>query len=239
MAQLDNPLPYGTYGMLKSTVERFTDSTVPTSLNRHVLSDLSGGDFSALSTTLRFLGLTKEDRSVTQAFRDLVTAKKKSDEEYESLLLDVLGKAYDKVIGNINIEEGTLPELEKAFKDAGVPQGQMLTKAIRFYLKALEDCGVPVSEHITKPRPRTARPVKNGNSPKKSKAKGTAAKSDPPEEREDQLPSGFERLPIPGMPEAFIQYPASITDGQCDLFVAMVGVLRTYAKSRKGEGKKP
>lgn len=247
MAQPEIPLPYGTYGMLKSTVERFTDATVPTSLNRHVLSDLSGGDFSALSTTLRFLNLTREDRTVTQTFKDLVAAKKKSDTEYESMLLDVLGKAYDKIIGNISMEEGTLPEVEKAFKDAGVPQGQMLTKAIRFYVKALEDCGVPVSEHITKPRPRTATKNKGTKTPKKQKGGASDDKSKDFDAGEthfttvqDAIPKGFERLAVPGMKDAFIQYPSKLSKREYDLFNALLTVLGAYVSlDENGEDKKP
>jgi hypothetical protein len=39
---------------------------------------------------------------------------------------------YDYIIGDLDMESGTAFELEKAFRDSGVPQGQMLTKTIRF-----------------------------------------------------------------------------------------------------------
>jgi len=87
-------------------------------------------------------------------------------------MLGILEKAYQPMIGRVDVEHGTLPELEKVFKDAGAPPGQMVTKALRFYIKALEDCGVKVSEHITKPRPPGPKKPKAAK-PKKPKDSGT------------------------------------------------------------------
>ncbi|HEV8428938.1 MAG TPA: hypothetical protein VGQ41_13635 [Pyrinomonadaceae bacterium] len=239
MAQQKVALPYGTYGMLKSTVERFQKSTVPGSLNRHVLDDLSGGDLSALLTALRFLGLMNEDKTVTTEFHKLVEARKASEKEYQIALLKLLEAAYRPIIGGLNISNTTLPDVEKVFREASGFQGQMLTKAIRFYVKAMEDSNVHVSEFVTKPRPKTNKP-KSGNTSKKTKAvKANALKPDIETKQEFQ-PDGFDRLPIPGLDNAFIQYPKNLTDGDCTMFETMVGVLRTYVKSRTGgEGKKP
>jgi hypothetical protein len=236
-------LPYGTYSTFKNTIERFKDATVPTNLNRHVLDDVAGGAFSALSTALKFLGLMDKERgALTKEFRDLVEARKKGETEYQSLLLTLIKESYKPVLGNFDVEAGTLPDLEKKFRDYGMPQGQMTTKAVRFYVAALKDCGVSVSEFITKKRQRTKRP-KDPNAPKKGKQgkpdSGRVNDPLPPRDRSDALPSGFDRLPIPGLDGAFIQYPKNLTDGDCTMFEAMTTVLRTYVKSRKPEGKKP
>ena len=238
MAQQKVALPYGTYGMLKSTVERFMKSTVPGSLNRHVLDDLSGGDLSALLTAFRFLGLMNEDKTVTPEFHQLVEARKISEKDYKTALLKHLERAYRPIIGDLNISNTTLPDVEKVFRETSGFQGQMLTKAIRFYVKAMEDSNVKVSEFVTKPRTKGTKP-KNGTTPKKTKAaKANTPKSDT-ENKEDFQPDGFDRLPIPGLDNAFIQYPKNLTDGDCTMFETMVGVLRAYVKSRTGqEGKK-
>jgi hypothetical protein len=235
-------LPYGTYSTFKNTIERFKDSTVPTNLNRHVLDDVAGGAFSALSTTLKFLGLMdKAHGALTKQFRDLVEARKKGETEYQSLLLTLIEEAYKPVLGNFDVEAGTLPDLEKKFRGAGMPQGQMTTKAVRFYIAALKDCGVPVSEHITKKRPRTKK-AKDGNAPKKAK-KDRASSNGSGGGVTDQEPEtnlgDYARLPIPGIEGAFIQYPKTLTETGVLMFEAMISVLRTYAKSRAGsEGKK-
>jgi hypothetical protein len=243
-----SPIPYGTYGRLKGTVDRFAESTVPTSLNQHVLDDLSGYDFSALTTALRFLGLINEDRTVRQEFRDLVEARKKGEGDYKAALLDIISSSYQPVIGKVDVVNGTLPELEKAFKDAGIPQGQMVTKAVRFYVKALEDCGVKVSDYITKPKPRTAKgkSAKGGKKSKDTKERETDTGDPPPprgrDDLSDPIPNDYERLPIPGIEGAFIQYPKNLNDTGVMMFEAMVSVLRTYVQAREprkgSEGKK-
>lgn len=239
------PLPYGTYGMLKSTVERFVKSTVPGSINRHVLDDLSGGDLSALLVGLRFLGLVNEDKSIKPEFRQLVEARKKGEAEYKAALLKHVQIAYKPLIDGLDIGNATLPDLEKRFREYSGFTGQMLTKAIRFYVKALEDSEVKVSEFITKPRPRAPKP----RTPKPRKAPGQQTNDEgsvlfsrlPPDE--DAVPQDFARLPIPGIEGAFIQYPKNLTETGVLMFEAMISVLRTYAKSkepRKGsEGRKP
>ena len=196
-------LPYGTYGMLKSTVERFVESTVPTTMNRHVLHDLSGADFSAVNATFRFLGFIDDERSVKPAFRELVEERKKGESQYKAALLKILQNSYGPIVAGIDIESGTLPELEKAFREAGVQQGQMVTKTIRFYTKALEDCGVKISPHITKPRPRKSTTKRNGaKQGTGSKNKLPKPEITPPIFDSAGIPEGFERLPTPNVPQA-------------------------------------
>jgi hypothetical protein len=39
-------------------------------------------------------------------------------------------------------------------------------------------------------------------------------------------------MPVPGLQDAFIQYPLNVTEAHCDLFDAVVKVLRVLAKGR-------
>jgi len=240
-AQPKDIAPYGTYGTMKSTIDRFKDSVVPTKLNRHVLHDVSGGAFSALMSSLRFFGLIDDNQVVKDEFRAVVEAARKGEADYKDKMVQVVCDAYDPIVGGeFDLQAGTLPDLEKKFRDAGVPQGQMLTKAIRFYLKALEDAGIKVSEHITKPRRRTKK-AKDPNASKKGKQPKAQneRRNENLLDRNGMIPGNFERITIPGVAGAFIQYPTAITDAQCDVFDGIISVLRTYAKSRKGsEGRK-
>ena len=43
---------------------------------------------------------------------------------------------------------------------------------------------------------------------------------------------GMERMPIPGIAGAFIQYPSTLTEANCDVFDAMMLALRAYAKAQ-------
>lgn len=233
------PPPYVGFGVFQSTVETLSQSTVPSGpLDRRVLDQLSGADYGALISALRFLGLVDDQRKATQPYRDLVASWKKGSEHYKDALIKVIGDRYDSIIGTVDMETGTAAEVEKAFKDAGVPHGQMLTKTIRFYIKALSEMGVPVSHHITKPKrqtPSTTR--KNGGDKTRPKSKSVKPEQVDEPIRPDvnsgpTAPAGFERLPIPGLAGAFIQYPSDLAEPHCALFEAMIGVLRTYVKGR-------
>jgi hypothetical protein len=237
MAESTFPPPYVGYGVLQGTIETLAQTTVPSGpLDRRVLDALSGADHGALMSGMRFLGLVDDERRATQRFRELVAAWKKGREDFQSALAELLGERYVDI--RVDLETGTISELEKAFKEMGVPQGQMLTKTIRFYIKALTDAGFDnLSPHITKPKRPTPSPRKANGAGDKPRPKGTKkqAKPEPPKddvEREDVLQAGFERLPIPGLPGAFVQYPSDLTESHCALFEAMIGVLRTYVKGR-------
>lgn len=227
--------PYMSIGVFKGTLETLADTTVPTGpLDRRVLDGLSGADYGALISGLRFLGLVNEDRTATDTYRELVRAFK-TPEKYRDLLREILEGRYASVIGDVDIAHGTITQLEKAFRDAGVSQGQMLTKTVRFFVKAMQDSGVEVSPHITKPR----KPSPRGDTPRRKRGGGNGEEEnggdrDPGAVRaEERKPDGYSRLPIPGLPNTYIQYPDNISEANCDLFEAMIGVLRTYAKTRK------
>ena len=225
-------IAYVSYLTFKNNVQTLAESTVPTRLDHHVLQGLSGASRGSLLSSLRFLGLLGDQGVVNQECRELVDAFKKGEDSYRAALRKILERAYKPIVGPLDIARGTLPELERSFRAAGMPAGQMLTKSIRFYLKALSDCGVTVSPHITKKRPRTSG-KKNGGGKAKAKAK-TSRQPATDTETSTEIPSGFERLPIPGVSGAYIQYPADLNETTCVLFESMLAALRTYAKVRQG-----
>lgn len=226
------PPPYMSFGILLSATETLATTVVPSGpIDRRVLDGLSGADYGALMSGLRFLGLVDEQRVATPQYRALVQAHKDGEAKFKPALWSVINAAYKPITGSINIEHGTIAQVEKAFKDTGVSQGQMLTKTIRFYVKALSYVGASVSVHITKAKSSRPSAPKNGEPKPKKKAHSAATKRTITQE--DAPPTGTERLPIPGLPDAYIQYPATITEANCDLFDAMITVLRTYVKGRK------
>lgn len=227
-----NP-PYMSFGIFQSTVDTLAETTVPTGpLDRRVLDKLSGADHGALISGLRFLGYVDEQRRATESYRKLVGASK-DPVKYKGLLAETINDRYEPVVTDMDMQGGTAAELEKRFKEYGVPAGQMLTKTIRFYVKALQVCGVPVSPHITKPKPRGPR---NGTKKPEKPAANTSNNNQvlPPvrEHTIIAIPKGFERMPVPGLSDAFIQFPLNLTEAHCDLFDSVVKVLRTFAKGR-------
>jgi len=219
------PPPYMSYGVFKSTIATLAEAIVPTGpLDRRVLDGMSGADHSSLMSGLYFLGYVDQERRATESYRQLIAASKEPT-KFKSILLETINDKYDDVIGNLDMQNGTATEVEKVFKEYGVPQGQMLNKTIRFYVKALKECGVPVSKFITKAKPRTPR---NGKKAEKTTPKGSVMQSG----KEQSIPKGFERMPVPGLADAFVQFPLNLTEAHCDLFDSVVRVLRTFAKGR-------
>jgi len=231
-----SPAPYMSFGVLTKSIETFSDTTVPTGpLDRRVLSEFSGADYGALMSGLKFFGLVDEERRATATYRELVGAYR-DKEKFKMLWREIVETKYNPIVGHVDLKSGTAAELEKAFKDYGVPTGQMLTKTIRFFVKAVSEGGLLLSPYMTSPKPRAQRASggrKNGagKTPAAAKSQEQAMQFS----LNSEVPAGFERLPLPGMPSSFIQYPANLTDAQCQILEAMVGVLRTAVKARTGQ----
>src|ERR1035441_8192997 len=193
--------PYVSWGVLINTIHTLAATTVPTGpLDRRVLHGLSGADHGALMSALRYLGLADINRKATLEYRDLVaTVATKDARAFSEKFLSILDTAYAAVIAKLDLEHGTISELEKAFKDEGVAQGQMLTKTIRFFVKAYsEGGGFTLSPHITKPNPKArSNASKNGDKGRTRTAKTSNTQIHPsPERQADTLPKGFDRMPI-------------------------------------------
>src|SRR5260221_5808055 len=224
------PAPYMGYNVLTKSIETFADTIVPSGpIDRRILSELSGGDFSALISGLKFFGLVDDERKPTAKYRELV-ALWKDQAKFKERLQKILLESYEPIIGNLNLKHGTAGELEKAFKDYGVAAGQMLMKSNRFFTKAMSEAGIALSPYMTARKPRSPNTLPRNPKPK------PALRDEIPDvqPRDPPVPSGFERLPLPGMPNSFIQYPTNLTETHCQILEAMVGVLRTSIKARTG-----
>lgn len=230
--------PYVGWGVFKGTIDTLADITVPSGpLDRRVLNGLSGANHGALISALRFLGLVDTQRHATDEFRVLIKDSKNPD-KFRERLMALLDEKYKNILERVDIEAGTITQLEKAFKEDGVTQGQMLTKTIRFFVKAYSEAGFTMSPHITRASPK-ARPAAKVNGAEKARKRGPKPLREGGEENQNleaATPSGFSRLPIPGIENAFIQYPNNLSEQQCAVIEASVGLLRVYVKYiRSGE----
>ncbi len=228
--------PYVSFGVFKSTIEQLAESIVPTSpLDRRMLDGISGADYGALMSALRFLGLIDDGRKATAEYRTLVQASKDAA-KFKGVLLELFDTKYKPIIGAFDLQAGSITELEKLFREYGVSQGQMLTKTVRFFVKAMTESGVKLSMHITKPKAKAPRIFNvNGAAKKREKA---AARTVPEETSQaSNVPPGLERMPVPGVPSGFIQYPADLTVVHVEMLSAAVTMLRAYATARTGAGK--
>jgi hypothetical protein len=226
--------PYVGWGVFKSTIDTLADITVPSGpLDRRVLVGLSGANHGALISALRYLGLVDTQRRATNEFRNLVEESKNPDKFREKLML-LLDEKYKRILERVDIESGTISQLEKAFKEDGVTQGQMLTKTIRFFIKAYTEAGYVMSPHITRASPKARATTSKTTSEKVRQAK-TKMPPTTPNVLDDVMPAGFSRLPIPGMSDAFIQYPNDLTEQQCAMLDGAIALLRIFVKGRTGE----
>ena len=120
---------------------------------------LSGSDQTALLIGLRFLGLIEdEDDKTTDLLRGLIEARKTGTDAWKSVLREVITQHYESIVGGTNIETTTKAKIEGCFRDAGVATGQMTTKSIRFYLKAVEQFGGTISPYLKGMRGRIGAP---------------------------------------------------------------------------------
>src|SRR3954463_6367384 len=95
--------PYVSYGIFTKSVETLSDTTVPSGpLDRRVLDGLSGADYGALISALRFLGLADEQRKATERYRKLVAAYKQGRAEYIDELREVVFERYRPILGDLD-----------------------------------------------------------------------------------------------------------------------------------------
>jgi hypothetical protein len=234
--------PYVTWGVFKGTMDTLAETTLPSGpLDRRVLHTLSGADHGALMSALRFLGLADSENRATDKYSELIEWLKApaGPEQFKEKFMALLDEKYKPILERVDLERGTISELEKAFREEmEVSPGQMMTKTIRFFVKAYTENGFNImSPHITRPKPKARNTAKKTSSGDKTPKRSTRVQH---QDRDDleTTPRGFSRLPIPGMADAFIQYPNDLTEVQCGLLDAATVLLRAYVKSQKGGGRK-
>lgn len=237
-----NVPPYVTWGIFKGTMDALAETTLPSGpLDRRVLHTLSGADHGALMSALRFLGLVDSQNRATDKYSELIEWLKApaGPEQFQEKFTALLDEKYRPVLDRVDLERGTISELEKAFREEmEVSPGQMMTKTIRFFIKAYTENGFNMmSPHITRAKPKARNTTKKPPNGDKSPKRGPRTQRQDDNQTET-TPRGFSRLPIPGMADAFIQYPNDLTEPQCGLLDAAVVLLRAYVKSQKGGGKK-
>jgi hypothetical protein len=170
-------------GKLKSTV-------LPPVIDPSLTKNLSGGTASSLMSALRFLGLIEQGGKVRPLLKALVAAH--GTEEYPKILADVIDNAYTDIIGDLDLTTATPAMLEAVFRERGKVNGQVLEKAVRFYLGALEKMKRSVSPHFKQRKARLS-------SPRKPRSKSDPGKDQSDDGADDELdvPQGMQRLELP------------------------------------------
>lgn len=154
-------IPFKTF---TNFIDRLNSSAVPPVIDTSILLQMSGSMRSQLMSALRSMHLIDDNGNVQPSLNNLVSDY--NTDIFQQSLKDIISQSYDHVVKNVDINSGTAKQLTQAFRENGNVDGQMLEKAIRFYLAALKETGILVSPHFTirKPRkPRVKKPKTNAN----------------------------------------------------------------------------
>lgn len=224
---------YSSFLTFRNFIESLHSTACPPQIDRSVMTGISGGNQGSLLATLKFLHLIDHAGQVTDRMQKLIKSfggEKRWHEELGEIICD----AYVPIVGELDLDNGTFKQLRDAFKKNGNVDGQVLGKAIRFYLRALEEAGITFSPHFRPPRGA----LSNGKQPKKTRARkkankgvdrGQADSGGAP--TEDECPEGCISIPLymPGKVKGVIYVPEDLDEADCDMIDS---ILRAYAKRR-------
>src|SRR5882757_2735179 len=131
---------------LDNFVERLRATGIPVVIDSNLTQTVSGGTASALMSALRFLGLVDQSGRPQDSLRKLVAAY--HTDRWKDVFGDLVDRAYAGIIGDLDLTTATRSMLDDRFRKHSKAAGQVLDKAARFYLGALEKMQRPVSPHF-------------------------------------------------------------------------------------------
>jgi hypothetical protein len=138
---------------LDNFIERLRASGIPVVIDSNLTQTMSGGTASALMSALRFLGLVDQSGTPQDSLRKLVAAY--DTNRWKAVFGDLVDRAYAGIIGDLDLTTATRSMLDDRFRKNSKAAGQVLDKAARFYLGALEKMQRPVSPHFKVRKART------------------------------------------------------------------------------------
>lgn len=222
--------PYLPFKTFIGFLDALKETAVPQRIDPSVMGKYSGTMKTQLRTALRFFSYIDDNGIVDPSLRKLVSLRGTSD--WKNAFSGELFSAYSDIVGDLDLDRGTLQQLKEQFKKSGV-EGSVLIKGVRFYLAALEESGAKYSPHfkvrglsVGVGNGRTKTKVKgNGKPTANTSAKGIVAdllvgKSEQPE-------VGTKRfaLPIKDRPEAVLVLPEDMSGNEWKM---IDGYIRMY-----------
>lgn len=207
--------PYIPLMTLENFCGKLKAAVVPPVIDSSLTQSMSGGMAGALMSALKFLGLVEANGKVRQPLRELVEAQ--GTEEWKAALRKVVMPAYKDIIGDLDLLTATPAMLEARFREAGRASGQVLEKAIRFYLAALAAFDEPISPLLKSRKPR-ATPSSRKASSKPARRAPAASREEEEEEEEEGGGAGTKKLqlPLPGKGNVIFTIPADLTKEEWD-----------------------
>ncbi len=180
--------PYGPYEAFKQVLMDMADSVVPRRLDSSYWgSAKSGSSQAALNSAFKFFDLVNDDKSATSHLDEFVNAFKAGQ---KSALADLIYLKYRDAIEKVDLASATSGQLREAFKTAYSIDGDVLKKAVRFFVHAASDAGKTLSPYITNSTRGTGRTT--------SRPRARAQRS-----RTAATPAAVASTPLPSEEESF------------------------------------
>jgi Family of unknown function (DUF5343) len=195
-----NP-PYIPLMTLENFAGKLKAAVVPPVIDSSLTQSMSGGMAGALMSALKFLGLVDAAGKTQASLKKLVAAH--GTDTWKTTQAELLLPAYKEIIGDLDLTTTTPAMLEECFRKKTKATGQVLEKAIRFYLAILTAADSPISPLLKTRKPRGApsqrRPTRTTSARKQPSENYD---SEDIEDNEDEENVGIKplklRLPVPG-----------------------------------------
>ncbi|MDB6084507.1 MAG: hypothetical protein JWN43_2388 [Gammaproteobacteria bacterium] len=162
---------------LNNFIERLQRTGIPVIIDSDLTQTMSGGTASALMSALRFLGLVDPSGTPLDSLRKLVAAYDTG--RWKDVFGDLVDRAYADIIRDLDLATATRSMLDDRFRKNSKAAGQVLDKATRFYLGALETMQRPVSPHFKTRKSRTVAARKPSRIPSGKPAHPQDSDTDP------------------------------------------------------------
>lgn len=177
------------------TLENFTGklkaTVVPPVIDSSLTQSMSGGMAGALMSALKFLGLIDQAGNVREPLKKLVAAY--DTPQWPAVLGDIVDAAYADVVEELDLASATPSMLDDKFRKNSKASGQVLDKAVRFYLAALEKMERPVSPHF---KTRKVRPSGSRKPARNAPLKVPTRKVDDPA-TDPMIPIDMQQIKLP------------------------------------------
>ena len=222
-------VPYIPFKTFTGFIDKLHSTAVPSIIDSSLLETMSGSMKGQLLSSLRFLNLVGVDNVVNESLINLIKAYK--TDAWETALKGVFMESYHEITDKINLHTGTAQQLNDSFKKLGNIDGQMLDKAIRFYLTGLENSGTKYSPFFKAKKARKAGPRKLKKDKKKNRKDNGDDFDDDDMGEEEETPSGKREkieISIPGKKSFSVRLPANMDKEDWEMVKSMLDGFSRY-----------
>ena len=224
--------PYVSYPTFKAFIGYLHETAVTDMIDNTMMPpSMSGSSRSHIMAALKSIGLIDGNCNTQQGLKELVTAY--NSKNWPDAIKKWVLKAYDDIIGDIDLAKATRRQINEIFKD--VPQ-QTRERYIRFFLTANKEAGVEYSPHIKiRNRKSNTKTKKRSGVGSTKKSKQTGDEPSAIKHHEEKKPAGAYELPLPIEADfrCFIRIPMEITPSQVELVKAVFPIIEAMAKQNE------